>query len=151
MAGRLKARVRGERGAFIKAFMAAEEPIARAATLAIREAGEEIKQDARAQIGAAGFSRRWQNALRVDHYPRGGETSVNAAAHIWHRIPYARVFEEGATIGGSPFLWLPLSHAPQKIGRFRMTPKRYVDGVGPLQFVRRGGRRGSRGADDLPH
>ena len=102
MKGRLKARARHERGAFVKAFIAAEEPIARAATRAIEEAGGEIKQDARAQIGAAGFSRRWQNALRVDHYPRGGETSVNAAAHIWHRIPYAGVFEEGAVLSRSP-------------------------------------------------
>ena len=140
MTRRLKARVRRQRGAFLETFMAAEEPIARAATRAIAEAGDGIKRDARAQIGAAGFGRRWQNALRVDHYPKGGEASVNAAAHVWHRIPYAGVFEEGATIGGSPWLWLPLSHAPRKIGRFRMTPKRYTEGVGPLQVVRRPGR-----------
>ena len=137
MTRRLKARVDRKQGAFIKAFMAAEEPIARAATAAITEAGNEIKADARAQIGAAGFSRRWQNALRVDHYPKGSQVSIEAAAHIYHRIHYAWVFDEGASIHGSPFLWIPLSHAPQKIGRFRMTPRRYP---GPLQFVRRPGR-----------
>ena len=79
-----------------------------------REAGDGIKADARAQIGAAGFAPQWQNALRVDHYPKGGETSIDAAAHIWHRIPYAGVFEEGASIGGSPWLWLPLDHAPSE-------------------------------------
>ena len=117
--------------------MAAEEPIARAATAAIAEAGDEIKADARAPDRRRRLPRRWQNALRVDHYPKGGETSIDAAAHIWHRIPYAGVFEEGASIGGSPWLWLPLDHAPQKIGRFRMTPRRYP---GPLQFVRRAGQ-----------
>src|SRR5690606_14187289 len=71
MKGRLKARVRREPGAFIKAFMAAEEPIAKAATAAVSEAAAEIKAEARAQIGAAGFSRKWQNALRVDFYPKG--------------------------------------------------------------------------------
>ena len=137
MTRRLKARLERKEGAFIKSFMATAEPIARAATAAIVEAAGEIKADARAQIASAGFSRKWQNALRVDQYPKGGETSINAAAHIWHRIHYAGVFEEGASILGSPFLWLPLSHAPQKIGRFRMTPRRYP---GPLQFVRRPGK-----------
>ncbi len=137
MKGRLKVRVDREPRAFLRAFMAAEEPIARAATAAVGEAGERIKVAARADIAAAGFSRKWQNALRVDRYPRGGEVSINAAAHVYHRIPYAWVHEEGATIHGQPLLWLPLSHAPDKIGRFRMTPRRYP---GPLQFVRRAGK-----------
>ncbi len=137
MKGRLKVRVDREPRAFLRAFMAAEEPIARAATAAVGEAGERIKVAARADIAAAGFSRKWQNALRVDRYPRGHEVSVNAAAHVYHRIPYAWVHEEGATIHGQPLLWLPLSNAPDKIGRFRMTPRRYP---GPLQFVRRAGK-----------
>jgi hypothetical protein len=41
-------------------------PIARAATAAIREAGEIAKRDGRASIAAAGFSRKWQDALRVN-------------------------------------------------------------------------------------
>ena len=137
MKARLKVRIDREPRAFLRAFMAAEEPIARAATAAVGEAGERIKAAARADIAAAGFSRKWQNALRVDRYPRGREVSVNAAAHVYHRIHYAWVHEEGATIHGQPLLWLPLAHAPAKIGRFRMTPRRYP---GPLQFVRRAGR-----------
>ena len=137
MKARLKVKVDREPRAFLRAFMATEEPIARAATAAVGEAGERIKTAARADIAAAGFSRKWQNALRVDRYPRGREVSVNAAAHVYHRIHYAWVHEEGATIHGAPLLWLPLAHAPSKIGRFRMTPRRYP---GPLQFVRRAGR-----------
>jgi Family of unknown function (DUF6441) len=137
MKGRLKVRVAFERGAFLRAFLANEEPIARAATAAVAEAGNEVKVAARGQIASAGFSRRWQNALRVDHYPRGGDPSIDAAAHVYHKIHYAWVFDEGATIAGAPFLWIPLSHAPSKIGRFRMTPRRYP---GPLQFVRRAGK-----------
>ena len=72
--------------------------------------------------------------------PARGETSVNAAAHIYHRIHYAWVFEEGASVSGAPFLWIPLAHAPSKIGRLRMTPRRYVDSVGPLQMIRRAGK-----------
>jgi hypothetical protein len=43
-----------------------QRPIAKAATAAIREAGEIAKRDGRASIAAAGFSRKWQNALRVN-------------------------------------------------------------------------------------
>ena len=117
--------------------MAAEEPIARAATAAITEAGNGIKADARAQIGAAGFSRALAERAPRRSISEGRRISIDAAAHIYHRIPYAWVFEEGATIRGSPCLWMPLDHAPQKIGRFRMTPRRYP---GPLQFVRRPGK-----------
>jgi hypothetical protein len=97
MKRRLKVKVDREPRAFLEAFMAAEEPIARAATAAVGEAGARIKLAARADIADAGFSIRWQNALRVDRYPRGGEVSVNTAAHVYHRIPYAIVHEEGAT------------------------------------------------------
>ena len=81
---------------------------------------------------ANGRTRSGSTATRA-----GSEVSINAAAHVYHRIPYAWVHEEGATIHGQPLLWLPLSHAPDKIGRFRMTPRRYP---GPLQFVRRAGK-----------
>lgn len=134
---RIKAKVERKRGAFLAAFMAAEEPIATAATRAIEEAATKAKADARANIAAAGFGRKWQNALRADVYPRGAETSVNAAAHIYHKIGYSGVFEEGARISGSPYLWPALPHVAQKIGRFRMTPARYPE---PLQFVRRPGK-----------
>jgi hypothetical protein len=138
--GRLKIRVSADQRVFLKAFMAAEEPIARAATAAIKEAGNHIKIAARAQIASAGFGRKWQNALRVDLYPRGRTVSINAAAHIYHKIHYANVFEEGARIRGDPLLWLPLPTAPDKIGRFRATPRRYSDLIGPLQYVSRPGK-----------
>lgn len=134
---RIKAKVERKRGAFLAAFLAAEEPIAEAGTRAIEEAANEAKAGARATIASAGFGRKWQNALRADVYPKGGQTSVNAAAHIYHKIPYSGVFEEGARISGSPYLWLPLPHVPGKLGRFRMTPARYPE---PLQFVRRAGK-----------
>jgi hypothetical protein len=43
-----------------------QRPIAKAATAAVREAGEIAKRDGRASVAAAGFSRKWQNALRVN-------------------------------------------------------------------------------------
>jgi uncharacterized protein DUF6441 len=114
-----------------------QRPIAKAATAAIREAGEIAKRDGRASIAASGFSRKWQNALRVNIYPPQGD-SLRPAAFIYHKIRYAGVFEEGAVIGGQPLLWLPLPTVPLRRGR-PMTPSQYARSVGPLVSVQRPG------------
>src|SRR3954462_8054815 len=114
-----------------------QRPIAKAATAAIRDAGEIAKRDGRASIAASGFSRKWQNALRVNIYPPQGD-SLRPAAFIYHKIRYAGVFEEGAVIGGQPLLWLPLPNVPLRRGR-PMTPSQYARSVGPLVSVQRPG------------
>jgi hypothetical protein len=114
-----------------------QRPIAKAATAAIREAGEIAKRDGRASIPAAGFSRKWQNALRVNIYPPQGD-SMRPAAFIFHKIRYAGVFEEGAVISGQPLLWLPLPNVPLRRGR-PMTPSQYARSIGPLVSVQRPG------------
>lgn len=119
-------------GQFGKRMAELEAPIAEAATRTMDRVLAEVKVDARASIARAGFSTRWQNALRLERFPKGGKKSVNAAVFIFHRIVYAGVFEEGATIPGSPLLWIPLPHTPKKIGRNRMTPRNYASLVGPL-------------------
>ena len=75
-----------------------QRPIARAAT-AVREAGAIVERNGRASIAAAGFSRKWQNALRVNIYPPQGD-SMRPAAFIFHKIRYPGVFDEGAVIHG---------------------------------------------------
>jgi Family of unknown function (DUF6441) len=115
-----------------------QRPIAKAATAAIREVGEIAKRNGRASIAAAGFSRKWQNALRVNIYPPQGD-SMRPAAFIFHKIRYAGVFEEGAIIGGKPLLWLPLPSVPLRRGR-PMTPSQYARSVGPLVSVERPGK-----------
>lgn len=114
-----------------------QRPIAKAATAAVREAGEIAKRDGRASIAAAGFSRKWQNALRVNIYPPQGD-SLRPAAFIFHKIRYAGVFEEGAVIAGQPLLWLPLPSVPLRRGR-PMTPSQYVRSIGPLVSAQRPG------------
>src|SRR4029078_10248040 len=117
-----------------------QRPIAKAATAAIREAGEIAKRDGRASIAAAGFSRKWQNALRVNIYPPQGD-SMRPAAFIYHKIRYAGVFEEGAVISGQPLLWLPLPNVPLRRGR-PMTPSQYARSIRPLVSAQhRGGPR----------
>lgn len=139
MAARIKFKKRRE-GELAEAFRSMKDPMAAAGSAAIAEAADIVKREGRADIASAGFSQRWQNALRADVYPRRGRVSMNAAAMIWHKIQYAGVFEEGATIVGRPRLWLPLSWAPKKIGRRRMTPALYVRQVGPLFPLKRPGR-----------
>lgn len=127
-------------GEFDRAFAEMAAPIAAAATAAAREAGDELKAEARADIAAGGMSKRWQNAYRVNVYPKGGQSSIDAAAFGFHKIPYAAAFEEGASIVGRPRLWLPLSGTPKKIGRQKLTPELYRQKVGPLQYVARPGK-----------
>jgi hypothetical protein len=123
------------RGAFVEAAQSQRAAMARAATAAAKEVGAVVKQAGRAQIAAAGFSRNWQNTLKVDVYPSGGRTSIDAAIFAHHDIPYAGVFERGATISGSPLLWLPLSSTPKRVGGRRLTAGNYRQLVGADLFV----------------
>jgi hypothetical protein len=120
-------------GQFLNGFRDASRPMSEASSEAIRDASSIAKAEGRASIAAAGFSQAWQNALRDRQYPESGEPSIDAAAFIWHKIPYAGIYEDGGTIQGSPLLWIPLRNAPKKIGRYgRMTPKLFREKIGPL-------------------
>lgn len=128
------------KGQFAKAMAELLRPVAEAATAAIVEAKDRGKVEARAEIARAGFSERFQNAFRADAFPGGGRVSINAAALFYQKVPYAEVFESGATIRGKPRLWIPLDGTPKKIGAERMTAKRFAQRIGPLTFIDRGGR-----------
>jgi hypothetical protein len=128
---------------FGDAFKQLERPIAEAATAAVREVAQLAKTKARASIAAGGFGPKWQNALRAEVYPQGG-ASISAAAWIYHKIPYASVFEEGATIRGNPKLWLPLTGTPKSIGGRRATPQAITSRFGQILFPIR-----SRGGVEL--
>ncbi|PZF78101.1 hypothetical protein DK847_06685 [Aestuariivirga litoralis] len=133
-------RYRYEQGSFEAAFRARYAPMAEAAQRAIAAAGAIVKAEGRADIAAAGLGAGFVKALRVDIYPQG-RNSLNATAHIYHKIPYAGVFEEGVTIRGRPRLWLALPSTPQRYGRKPMTPELFRKSIGPLSFVKRPGKR----------
>ncbi len=126
-------------GQFDKAMREVLTPIANAATEAMRDVGEQVKKEGRADIASAGFSKKWQNAFRVDVYPKKG-VSAGAAAHAYHKIPYAEVFETGATIRGKPLMWVPTSWAPKRSGGKRMDAAAYSRMLGPLVSINRPGR-----------
>jgi hypothetical protein len=133
-------------GAFFRALTEGERPIAKAATAAVREAAELAKSGGRTSIATAGFSRKWQNALRANVYPPNRD-SMRAAALIYHKVPYAEVFERGAIIHGKPYLWLPLPTAPFAGGR-RVPASKFRELVGsPLYTIRRPGKPPMLGAN----
>lgn len=128
------------RGELEKAVNEIQKPIAEAATAAVKEAAEVAKTEGRANIAQAGFGKKWQNALRADFFPKRG-ISMRPAALVRHKIPYATVFEEGATIRGKPLLWLPLPNVPLGRGGKPLTPKQYISRIGPLASIKRPGKR----------
>lgn len=114
---------------WLEAFDRMSLPMAKASTAAVREATEFVKVGGRQNIAAAGFSKRWQNTLRSQNFPKRG-ISLRPAGYIFHRIPYAGVFEDGAIIRGKPLLWVPLKNTPKKLGRRRMTPSNLTQETG---------------------
>ncbi len=125
-----------KKGEFAQAIADIKKPIAKAATAAMKDTAELAKKGGRASIARAGFSSKWQNALRADVYP-AGKASMSPAAVIRHKIDYAGIFEEGATISGNPLLWLPIeANLPLQSGGRRWTPKAAAAVLGPLRFVK---------------
>jgi hypothetical protein len=114
--------------------------IAKGTTGAIRTLADQVKKEARSSIGSGGFSARWQNALRVNVYPKSG-FSVNAAAYIFHKIDYAGVFEYGKSITGKPLMWLPTQYAQSKVAGRHISPKLFTEYFGlKLRATRGTGR-----------
>lgn len=104
---------------------------------AVQDAGNAAVKEGRANIAAAGFSSRWQSGLVQKFY--ANKDKGNPAVLIFHRIGFAGVFEHGATIGGSPLLWLPIEknlpagiHSPKQYGKKLVSVN--VAGKPPLLF-----------------
>lgn len=140
----MRVRLNAPPGQWLKATNEKEKAIAKAATAAMRDVGLEARNKGRTAIASAGFSSRWQSSLVVKNYPKSGD-SLSPAEYIHTTINYADVFEKGAKIAGSPFLWLPLPNVPPDPAWHRphMTPGRYVKLVGPLVTMRPRGASGS--------
>ncbi|WP_035661447.1 DUF6441 family protein [Bradyrhizobium sp. Ec3.3] len=131
------------RTAFIAARVANDpamfSQIVRAATGAVQDAAVELKTIARGNIAAAGFSKKWQNAWRVNVYPKSGY-SLDAAAYGFHKIPYASIFETGGTISAKGgLLWIALPTVP-KLGRERATPRKLAQSGVKLFSMKRAGK-----------
>lgn len=96
--------------------------MATAAVATMEGLGALAKVRGRVSIAGAGFGLKWQNALRVDVYPNHG---LDAAVRLWHKIPYANIFEDGGDINGAPTLWLPVKNLQTFTGSKRITPSKF--------------------------
>lgn len=128
-------------GEALASFNASSRDMAAAATGAMNAVGEIALRGGRAAIGAGGFSSRWRNAYRLKVFPSRSKPSINAAAYLFHRISYSKVFQDGANITGKPLLYIPLSGTPKKIGRQRLTAGNYQQLTGNrLVSIKRPGK-----------
>jgi hypothetical protein len=127
------------KGAYARDVLSWQQPIAKAATKTFREAAKIIEREGRANISAAGLGKRASVGFRVFSFPRR-QFGLNPALRGFHRLGYFNIFERGGTIPGRPLIWVPLSSAPAKIGGKRITPKLFVDQVGPLVSINRPGK-----------
>jgi hypothetical protein len=117
-----------------RGILTAEDRMAKAATKAMREAAKELQSRARTEFAGRGLTRRWQTAFFARAKPRLGY-SLKASMRGYDRIPWINVLERGGTATGKPLIWIPLPTAPQKIGRKRITPRLYVQQIGPLHSI----------------
>jgi len=127
------------RGKYARDVQTLEQPIARAITKTFRAAAKEIEREGRKRIATGGLSRRFQTGFRVFAFPRR-QFSMRPVIKGTHRLGFINIFETGGTIRGKPLLWIPLPTAPDKIGGKRITPKLYIDKVGPLVRIQRPGK-----------
>ncbi|AEH88199.1 DUF6441 family protein [Mesorhizobium opportunistum] len=127
-------------GQFDKAMEDATSDVKKASMGAAHKAADIMKRDGRADIAAAGFGPKWQNALRVVVYPKNAE-SIQPTIQTYHKIGYSEIFEEGGSIFGKPLLWLPIEkNLPTRQGLHRVTPSFYVKNIGPLFPIYRAGK-----------
>lgn len=120
--GKLKLVLEFIEGDANEVFGSIKNPLAVTETRAMQLLGADIKTQGRAEIRRGGLSGKWANALRVQVYPQRG-VSLEPAVWIWHKIPYAGIFEKGGEVRGKPILWVPLSSMPKKIGGKRPSPR----------------------------
>jgi hypothetical protein len=127
---------------FVIAVQSLSVPVAKAATLAIKNAGALLKQTARSHIASAGFSRKWQNAYRVTVYPQKGYSVDAAAFGLFKGIKYSDIFGLGGRISAHKGeLWLPFPTTPLADRRHsQASPKDYKNkGIKLVSFKSKAG------------
>ena len=113
-----------------------------AVTRGVRQAGEGLKHDWRAQLTSARLGQRLANSIRGEHYPKG-RSSISAAALVFSRAPkLIDAFDRGVTIRAKNGLWLaiPTPAAGRARGGKKITPRAWEQRTGRrLRFVYRRG------------
>lgn len=133
MSGRFGLIVASFRGDLERELKAMARPIAKADARAMRQVTDIAKVGARRSVGAAGFSSKWQNAIRGRVYLNEAELTDDAGL-VWLRSKYGGIFERGGDPKGKPTLWIPIEdNLPAS--KTRWTPREFNERIGPLSFV----------------
>lgn len=108
----------------------------------MRETAKTVEKAGRSEI-AQKLGARTGRTFFARAKPRSGY-SLNTSMRGYLRIGYLNVFERGSTIHPSgkrgPRFWVPLLNAPARIGRKRISPKLYIQEIGPLHLIKRPGK-----------
>ena len=112
----------------------------KAATAAVRQAGEGLKAAWRAQIVGAGLGARLAKTIQSQAYPKSGQ-SLNAAVVVWSKAPVIiGAHDTGPLIRSRNGFWLaiPTPAAGKSLRGGRMTPGEWERRNGlRLRFVYR--------------
>jgi hypothetical protein len=112
----------------------------KAATVAVRQAGEGLKSAWRAQIVGAGLGTRLAKTIQSQAYPRSGQ-SLNAAVVVWSKAPViVGAHDTGPLIRSRNGFWLaiPTPAAGKSLRGGRITPREWERRTGlRLRFVYR--------------
>lgn len=124
-------------GELLSAFRQNGRPIETAVAKTMKTLASDIKAEARANIKGAGLGTKMANALRVDLYPRDGE-SIGAALAVYSNVSYSGAFEEGADLQAKgQYMWVPFSNTPKKLGKggFNFRTYKAKFGTGSLSYI----------------
>lgn len=112
----------------------------KAATAAVRQAGEGLKAAWRAQIVGAGLGTKLAKTIRSQTYPRSGQ-SLNAAVVVWSKAPViVGAHDTGPLIRSRNGFWLaiPTPAAGRSLRGGRITPGEWERRTGlRLRFIYR--------------
>lgn len=136
----MRAKFKTDGQVWIKATNDIEKSMAHAMTATVRETAREVRDGVRQAIAGAGFGPHWQNSIRSLMLTKGDV--LNPAGWVHSTINFADVFETGKHIVGNPLLWLPLPAVPRWPGdpSRQMSPRKFIQVVGPLFTIRRPGK-----------
>lgn len=117
-----------------RAVKGIEHQLADADAATVREVTDLAKGGGRRSIAGAGFSPKWQQALRSKIFVNNRERVGGTAGQVWLRSAYGGIFERGGDITGHPFLWKPIVDNLPK-SKTAWTPSKFNDEIGKLSFV----------------
>lgn len=109
------------------------KPVAHATTEAIVRAGRNVVSHGAADISRGVRSKKLPKSWSARYFPgkskgRPQRESVDAAVFTYSKVSFMTIFEDGGTVRGKPYLWIPLQGTPAFVGkgltRAAITPQR---------------------------